>query len=84
MKNKKSIGESSPTYISDEDCPSLIQQYLPATKIIAILRQSVARAYSNFLHAIRSDRERIADFETTLDKEAEPKAENWSPLYHYN
>ena len=83
VKNEKAIGEASPAYISNEDCPSLIQQHLPDTKIIAILRQPVARAYSNFLHARRADREPIADFETAFNKEAERKAENWSPLYHY-
>ena len=83
VKNEKAIGEASPAYISNEDCPSLIHKYLPETKIIAVLRQPVSRAYSNFLHARRADREPIADFETAFNKEAERKAENWSPLYHY-
>ena len=30
-----------------------------------------------------ADREPIADFETAFNKEAERKAENWSPLYQY-
>jgi len=83
VKNEKAIGEASPAYISNTDCPSLIQQHLSETKIIAILRQPVARAYSNFLHTRRADREPIADFETAFNKETERKAENWSPLYHY-
>jgi len=83
VKNEKAIGEASPAYISNKDCPSLIQQHLPDTKIIAVLRQPAARAYSNFLHARRADKEPIADFETAFNKEEERKAENWSPLYHY-
>ena len=83
VKNEKAIGEASPAYISNENCPSLIKQHLPDTKIIAVLRQPVARAYSNFLHARMADREPIADFETAFNKEAVRKAENWSPLYHY-
>ena len=83
VKNEKAIGEASPGYISNTDCPSLIQQHLPDTKIIAVLRQPVARAYSNFLHARRADREPIADFETAFNKETERKAQNWSPLYYY-
>ena len=83
VKNEKAIGEASPNYISNKDCPSLIQQHLPEIKIIAILRQPVDRAYSNFLHARRADKEPVADFETAFYKEAERKAENWSPLYHY-
>ena len=83
VKNEKAIGEASPAYISNKDCPNLIQQHLPDTKIIAVLRQPVARAYSNFLHARRADREPIIDFEAVFNKEAERKAKNWSPLYHY-
>ena len=83
VKNEKAIGEASPAYISNENCPNLIQQHLPNAKIIAVLRQPVARAYSNFLHARRADRESISDFETAFNKETERKTENWSPLYHY-
>jgi len=81
--NEKAIGEASPSYIFNEDCPQLIQKYLPDTKIIAILRQPVERAYSNFLHARRADREPISDFEIAFNKEEERKTENWSPLYYY-
>ena len=83
VKNEKAIGEASPAYISNKNCPNLIQQHLPNAKIIAVLRQPVARAYSNFLHARRADRESISDFETAFNKETERKTENWSPLYHY-
>jgi len=83
VKTEKAIGEASPAYISNKDCPTLINKHLPNAKIIAILRQPVARAYSNFLHARRADREVIADFETAFNKEKERKAENWSPLYYY-
>tara|TARA_B110000459_G_C16553755_1_gene468011 strand:- start:237 stop:1139 length:903 start_codon:yes stop_codon:yes gene_type:complete len=83
VKNERAIGEASPAYISNEDCPRLIQQHLPHAKIIAVLRQPVARAYSNFLHARRAGREPIDDFETAFNKETERKTENWSPLYHY-
>ena len=83
VKKEKAIGEASPDYISNENCSRLIRQHLPDTKIIAVLRQPVTRAYSNFLHARRADREPTADFETAFHKEAERKAENWSPLYHY-
>ena len=83
VKNEKAIGEASPSYIFNEDCPQLIQKYLPDTKIIAVLRQPVERAYSNFLHARRANREPISDFKIAFGKEGERKAENWSPLYYY-
>ncbi len=83
VKEEKAIGEASPAYISNKDCPSLIQEYFPDAKIIAILRNPVARAYSNFLHARRADREPISEFEIAFNKEEERKNENWSPLYYY-
>ena len=83
VKNESAIGEASPSYISNKDCPNLIHKHLPNTKIIAVLRQPVARAYSNYLHARRADRESISNFETAFNKETERKTENWSPLYHY-
>ena len=83
VKKEKAIGEASPTYISNNSCPGLIQNHLPNTKIIAILRQPIDRAYSNLLHARRADREPITNFEIAFNKEEERKDKNWSPLYYY-
>jgi len=81
--NETAIGEASPAYISNNSCAKLIKEHLPNTKIIAILRQPVERAYSNFLHAKRADREPIENFEEALIAEEKRIDENWSPLYHY-
>ena len=72
VENENAIGEASPSYIFDDKCAELINKNLPKTKIIAILRQPVARAYSNFLHAKRSGNEKIDDFEIAF-KETERK-----------
>ena len=83
VKNEKAIGEASPSYIYNNKCATLINQYLPETKIIAILRQPVSRAYSNYLHAKQADREPITNFEDAFNSEEERINKNWSPLYHY-
>lgn len=83
VRNEKAIGEASPAYIHNDKCATLINQYLPNIKIIAILRQPVRRAYSNYLHAKRSDREPIDNFEAALNAEEIRITNNWSPLYHY-
>ena len=82
-ENETAIGEASPAYISNNSCAKLIKEHLPNTKIIAILRQPVERAYSNFLHAKRADREPIENFEDAFNAEEERIEKNWSPLYHY-
>jgi len=71
VKNENAIGEASPSYIFDEKCSTLIKKNLPETKIIAVIRQPVARAFSNFLHARRADKEKKSDFETAFkDKDS--------------
>jgi hypothetical protein len=67
--NEIAIGEASPSYIFDENCHILIKEILPKAKIIAILRQPVERAYSNFLHAKRADQEKNTDFEESFTEE---------------
>lgn len=83
VKKETAIGEASPSYIYNKNCASLIKEYFPNAKIIAILRQPVERAYSNYLHARRADREPIANFEDAFNSESERIKNNWSPLYHY-
>ena len=81
--HEQSIGEASPAYMYDQNCPTLIKKYLPNTKIIAILRQPVKRAYSNFLHARRADKEPISVFKEAFNAEEDRMSNNWGPLYHY-
>ena len=83
VQHESSIGEASPAYIYNKKCASLIKEYLPNTKIIAILRHPVDRAYSNFLHARRDDREDVSNFKQAFLLENERISKNWSPLYHY-
>lgn len=46
-------GECSPTYFFSHAAPSRAFSYNPSLKLIAILRDPVARAFSNHLHEIR-------------------------------
>ena len=83
VKNESAIGEASPVYIYNEKAPYLIKEHLPDVKIIAILRQPTDRAYSNFLHTKRADRENVNSFGQAIKIEKERISDNWSPLYHY-
>ena len=46
--NEKAVGEKTAYYFSDPSAPRLIHQYLPAVKLVVILRNPVDRAYSDF------------------------------------
>ena len=83
VENEIAYGEASPAYIYNKNCATLIKKHLPEVKIIAILRQPVKRAYSNYLHAKRADREPINSFIGAINSEEERIEKNWSSLYHY-
>jgi len=83
VENESAIGEASPAYIYNKKAPQLIKEHLPDVKIIAILRQPTDRAYSNFLHTRRADRENVDSFSESIKIEQDRIKDNWSPLYHY-
>jgi hypothetical protein len=53
VTTEKAIGEASPCYLNDPNCPARIQQALPGVRLIVSLRDPVDRAYSGYLMAVR-------------------------------
>ncbi|MEM8870833.1 MAG: sulfotransferase [Pseudomonadota bacterium] len=51
--NGQLCGECSPTYFFSGDAPIRAKAYNPGLKLIAVLRDPVARAFSNHLHEVR-------------------------------
>lgn len=60
------VGEDSTTYIASRKAPERIARLLPDAKIIVMLRDPVARCYSDYWHRVFRGR-LTADFETTLE-----------------
>jgi hypothetical protein len=83
VTTEKAIGEASPMYLYYEIASERIKSYIPDTKLIAILRNPIERAYSAYLHAVRDWREPAKDFYEALALEPKRINENWSILYHY-
>ena len=77
------VGEASPVYLYDADAPRLIAEHCPDATLIVLLRNPVERAYSHFLHLVRSGREPLRDFEAALDAEAERIEKGWEWSWHY-
>jgi len=77
------IGEASPNYLYSETAPRLIREHIPNVQLIAVLRNPIDRAYSHFLHLVRSGREPLRDFGAALDAEAERIASGWEWSWHY-
>ncbi|MBT9317201.1 sulfotransferase family protein [Leptothoe spongobia] len=82
LSTERAIGEASPMYLYSSKAAGRIQHYLPGVRLIVILRQPAARAYSNFLHLVRDGREKIQDFEKVWAQEDKRIQANWAPIWH--
>jgi len=51
------VGEATPCYLFDPLAAARIAALMPAAKLIVLLRDPVARAYSHYRHAVRKGRE---------------------------
>ncbi len=80
---ESAIGEASPNYLYSESAPRRIRAHVPDARLIAILRNPVERAYSHFLHLVRSGREPLRDFGAALDAEPDRIAAGWEWSWHY-
>ncbi|NEO98888.1 MAG: sulfotransferase [Symploca sp. SIO2E9] len=83
VSNEIAIGEASTTYLYSQRAPGRIHHHLPNAKLIAILRNPVDRAYSNFLHFVRDCREPLTDFTQALEQEEIRIHNNWGYFWHY-
>ena len=63
-------GEASPYYIFHPSVPERVFQKVPKVKLIALLRDPVARAYSHYHHNVRNGFEQLT-FEQAIGREEE-------------
>lgn len=76
-------GEACPLYLYSTKAVERIQTYIPHARLIVILRNPVDRAYANFLHLVRDDREPLLDFGQALQAEPQRLEQNWEWFWHY-
>jgi hypothetical protein len=62
-------GEASTSYLSDRHAADRIQKKAPQAKIIAVLREPVSRAYSQYLLDLREGREPCPSFYDALQRD---------------
>lgn len=63
-------GEATPYYLFHPHAPRRLREKLPDAKLVALLREPVARAYSHYQHMLRDGRETLS-FEDAIAQEAE-------------
>ncbi len=78
VTNEKAIGEASHWYLYSPKAPGRIRYHIPEAKLIAVLRNPVDRAYSQFLHFVRDGQEPITDFAQALQEEEQRISNNWA------
>lgn len=81
--NAIACGEASPSYLHYPDAPHRIRRHIPDVRLIAILRNPVERAYSNYLMMRLSGREPYTDFASALEREAQRVEAGWSYFWRY-
>ncbi len=63
------IGEASTTYLYSPKAPERIKYYLPNVKLIAILRNPVDRAFSNYKMILRNKPSSLKSFSQEIENE---------------
>lgn len=69
------IGEKTPTYSYQPNVAERIYKDFPNVKLIWMLREPVARAYSNYWHTVRGGKENL-NFEEAIARESDRIKEN--------
>jgi hypothetical protein len=76
-------GESSPFYLHDLDAQRRIRTLIPDAKLIAVLRDPVDRAHSNWAHLWSAGLEPYADFLEACEQEHKRVEDGWAPFWQY-
>lgn len=76
-------GESTPFYLYHRDARRRIAADLPDARLVAVLRDPVDRAYSNWMHLWADGLEPCADVVEACEREPERIEAGWAPFWHY-
>jgi hypothetical protein len=76
-------GESTPLYLAQPRALARMAAVIPDVKMIAIVRDPIDRAYSNWTHLWCDGLEPIGDFVAACDAEEERVANGWAPFWQY-
>jgi hypothetical protein len=76
-------GESTPLYLHDPAAHRRIRELIPQAKLIAVLRDPVERAHSNWTHLWSAGLEPIGDFVQACEEEPRRIEAGWASFWHY-
>ncbi|WP_139982504.1 sulfotransferase family protein [Nocardioides litoris] len=76
-------GESTPFYLWSRGAHRRIGEALPDVRLIAVVRDPVDRAYSNWMHLWSDGLEPEPTFRRAFDLQDERVARGWAPFWRY-
>jgi hypothetical protein len=76
-------GESTPFYLWSRGAHRRIGEALPDVKVIAVVRDPIDRAYSNWMHLWSDGLEPESDFEAAFALQDERVSAGWAPFWRY-
>jgi hypothetical protein len=76
-------GESTPFYLYHRDARRRIAADLPRARLVAVLRDPVDRAYSNWMHLWADGLEPCGDVVRACELEPSRVDDGWAPFWHY-
>jgi Sulfotransferase family len=76
-------GEATPLYMYDPDAMRRIRDTIPDAKLIAVVRDPVERAHSNWTHLWSAGLEPIGDFVKACAEEPRRVEAGWASFWHY-
>lgn len=82
VRDEKAVGEISPSYLFYSDVAARIKDELGIVKIIVILRNPIEKAYSQYIHLVRDQREHLSFYDALL-AESERRGNKWGDFWLY-
>lgn len=82
VTDERAVGEVSPEYLAHPGAAEAIHRRLPAVRLVAVLRNPVERAYSDFLMYRRDGLEQEDDFGRALDAQDARQAQGLPTGYY--
>ncbi len=76
-------GESTPLYLHDQAAHRRLRALVPDARLIAVLRDPVERAHSNWTHLWSAGLEPIGDFVRACEEEPRRIEAGWASFWHY-
>lgn len=76
-------GESTPFYLWSRGAHRRIAESLPDVRLLAVVRDPIDRAYSNWMHLWSDGLEPVADFEEAFRRQDQRVRDGWAPFWRY-